>query len=199
VETRATPPRAYWAAARSDRAPLAKGRGRGARRGPTSRVERFVGLGQSRLFGRRGSSSENTREEAGRPDARVRAWRRSPPQRVMSVACERAARRGRALPEASLESVLGGEGRGAQPDTTTHLLSRGRALGVDSPHARGLRCRVVGPARPSAGEGALLGPHRLLRVGEKRAVGQRAFSGLCRRDTHCAQRVTVQTSARALG
>ena len=159
------PPRAYWAAARSDRAPLARVRGRGARRGPTSRVERFVGLGQSRLFGRRGSSSENTREEAGRPDARARARRRSPPHRVVSVAHERAARRGRALPEASLESVLGGEGRGAQPGTT-HLLSRGRALGVDSPHARGLRCRVVGPARPSVREGALLGPHRLLRVGE---------------------------------
>lgn len=51
--------------------------------------------------------------------------RRSPPQRVAGVARERAARGGRALPEASLESVLGGEGRGAQPGTT-HLLSRGR-------------------------------------------------------------------------
>jgi hypothetical protein len=59
---------------------------------PTSRVERFVGLGQSRLFGRRGSSSENTREEAGRPDACARARRRSPPQRVASVAHERAQR-----------------------------------------------------------------------------------------------------------
>jgi len=90
-------------------------------------------------------------------------------------------RRGRALPEAFLESVLGGEGRG----------SRNHFWRVDSPHARGLRCRVVGPARPSApprrssaafvqgrlqhAGRALLGPHRLLRVGRVLCCGRRPF------------------------
>jgi len=180
----------YWAAD----APFRPhgGGGRGRANSPTSRsrvlISSVVTLSVcKRPFDRRGSSSENTREEAGRPDAIAAHSLLGEEGGGVSAR----ARGGRALPEASLESVLGGEGRGAQPDTTTHLLSRGRALGVDSPHARGLRCRVVGPALPSA----LCRELYLGRTGFCEWVGV----GPMRARARTAQRVSMQTSARALG
>ena len=73
--TRPSPATAYWAAARR---PLFLGkRGERERAAAPLRGSREVRF-QSRLFGRRGSSSENTREEAGRPDAvRARASSRA--------------------------------------------------------------------------------------------------------------------------
>jgi len=75
------------------------------------------------------------------------------------------ARGGRALPEASLESVLGGEGRGAQTETPAALV---RAEGQGSRLAACARPSVqscgTGPSKRPL-QGALLGPHRLLRVG----------------------------------
>ena len=81
-------------------------------------------------------------------------------------------RRGRALPEAFLESVLGGEGRGAQTERQTVEVWAGEstrrmraAFGAelwDRPfQARAWRPLLQGEATTRA----LLGPHRLLRVG----------------------------------
>jgi len=154
----------YWAAD----APFRPhgGGGRGRANSPTSRsrvlISSVVTLSVcKRPFDRRGSSSENTREEAGRPDAIAAHSLLGEEGGGVSAR----ARGGRALPEASLESVLGGEGRGAQTETPAALM---RAEGQGSRLAACARPSVqscgTGPSKRPL-QGALLGPHRLLRVG----------------------------------
>jgi len=73
-------------------------------------------------------------------------------RRVQLIAhglCRRRRFRTRALSVASLQEFLGGEGRGSRPGCKllfTKLYSRGSRLAA----CARLRCRVVGPARPSA-------------------------------------------------
>jgi len=163
---------AYWAAAHR---PLLLGR-------------RGAGRAEAPLRGSRGSFFKDkavssvdvvllqktlVRRQVG-PTRRARA-----PALCYKGGARAASRGGRALPEASLESVLGGEGRGAQPQSTRKrrgLGSRLAACAAPSVQSCGTGPAKRGRARVSARDAlALLGPHRLLRVGgcglgERRAL-----------------------------
>ena len=134
-----------------------------------------------------GSSSENTREEAGRPDARESAAL----GRGGSAA---RARGGRALPEASLESVLGGEGRGAQPRTERPAEGARRA----GESTRRMRAAFGAELwdRPGQAQALYWGRTGFCEWVECASGGRREARRGSARD---AQRVTMQTSARALG
>ena len=148
---------------------------------------RFEGTAVNVPSSRGGSSSENTREEAGRPDARESAAL----GRGGSAA---RARGGRALPEASLESVLGGEGRGAQP-RTERPAEGARRVGESTRRMRAAFGAELWD-RPGQAQALYWGRTGFCEWVECASGGRREARRGSARD---AQRVTMQTSARALG